>query len=254
MQCGSQSFYELRSNNNFLCKKHFQHFFLRRVKRNVRKSGILSAEDDLIVCVDGRYSLIALKILRDIIEQVPGKKIKAVAFSNGGFNEVFTFFCGENGFDFEIIDLTDIGFDKMNSPTSHLVWRRICKNKTMEYAVGDGISMFCSSDCADDVLAGALASLCLGEIKLDMAKTLNVAEVKMFMGLGSDELNLYAEILGVPDYEPYVGDNFFSEIVLDIECEHPGSKNQMMHSMNFLENICPGLDNYFSECALNSGL
>ena len=253
MQCGAQSFYELRSNNNFLCKKHFQYLFLRRAKRNVRKSGILSTEDVFIVCVDGKNSLIALKILKDIIKPIPGKKIIAVTVSNGGFSEVFTLFCSENDFDFEIVGLTDSELDKLNSYNSHLIWRQICKNKAKEFAVANGISMFCSSTCMDDVLAGTFASLCFGELKSGVDRKSTVTELKMFLGLGSDELNLYAELCGIPDYEPYAGDNFFVEIVLDIEGEHPGSKNQMMHSINFLENAYPGLENYFSESALKSG-
>lgn len=84
LKCGKEPVVHIRYSGAHLCKEHFCEFFLKRVKKEIRAQELLRKDGTIAVALSGgKDSLVALKVLKDIIREHRGIDVKAVLIDEG---------------------------------------------------------------------------------------------------------------------------------------------------------------------------
>ena len=69
-KCNKTAITFIRYNGTYLCKDHFNLFFEKRVKKDIKKQGKTENDNKIGVAISGgKDSLVALKLINDIFKK-----------------------------------------------------------------------------------------------------------------------------------------------------------------------------------------
>lgn len=263
-RCRGKAVIDIQYGEGSLCRDCFIRLFEKRVKRTVRKNRLLAGDDRILVGLSGgKDSMTALKILNEIVGRNPNTEIAALTVDEG-ISEVSgerigcaKKLCGELGIEHRIIKFRDFyGFeldaflenDSLESnPCTYcgVLRRRLINTKARQW----GFTKVVTGHNLDDEVQAALMNFVRGEVERIarlggrvgvMSIEGFVPRIKPLRDCLEDEVKLYSELMGfeVASTEcPYSRAAFrksMAGVIDGLEVRHPGSKYQMLRSVDKL--------------------
>lgn len=266
-QCNKKAAAELKYSKQFLCKKHFNQLFEKRVRRTIRKNKLLRYDDKIAVALSGgKDSAVTLKILNELTKKVRTSSLFAITIDEGikGYSEnnikITKKFCDELGVKHYIFSLKDeIGitmddvvnktknFSNPAPPCSYCgVFRRNLLNiksrelSSSKIATGHNLDDECQVMFMN-FIRGDLSRVARMGTEVGMIKNEKfVPKIKPLRECPEDEIRMYAELNKIkinPARCPYAKYAFRETIrncLNEIEEKHPGSKFQILKSTDEL--------------------
>jgi uncharacterized protein (TIGR00269 family) len=232
-----------------LCKKCFSELFVKRIRRTIRKNNLLDKKDRKVAVAlsGGKSSSTLLKILHELSKKAPRSKLIAISIDEGRDDEyrkkslkISEEFCNELG-------------------VEHYVYLLKKKRKKMKYEFlnekalslkVDKIAFGCS---LEDEIQAAIMNFIRGNFDKTIEKRKKwdgkgkkiIPRIKPLRECPENEILTYANMNEVKFYsldsdESKKEDSFRREIekmIEKIEKEHPGTKFQLLRSMDDLIQI-----------------
>lgn len=263
--CGRKAVYVNPVNGRAYCKEHFVKYFEKKVRRTIRKYGMLKKDDHVVVATSGgKDSLSLLHILAKIASKNPGLKITAVLIDEGirGYRERtiarLEKYAKEHGVDYRIASFKEylgVTLDEIVSKSRELglpyqpcsycgVFRRYLLNKVTRELGG---TVLATAHNLDDVVQTYLMNIVENSwdrvLKLGPAIEPDVPgmfprRIKPFYEVLEKETALYALLNGLitPEYEqcPYAQYNIrftIRRLLNELEERYPGTKYKLLRSL-----------------------
>jgi len=264
VSCSKEAVYIERSSGQAYCEKHFLKLFSKRVRRTIRKYGLFSDNEDIVVAVSGgKDSLSLLHYLHRLSKRVKGWRIRALLIDEGiaGYREItkkdFLKFVEEWGIEYRIASFRDeIGMtlDEIVKRGRELglpylpctycgVFRRYLLNKVAREM---GATVLATAHNLDDVIQTYIMNVMMNNLdklsrlgpKTGVAKHPKfVPKVKPFYEVLEKEVALYAVLNGIypsPAECPYASLSIrwtIREMLNKLEEKHPGIKYFTLRSL-----------------------
>jgi uncharacterized protein (TIGR00269 family) len=260
--CGRNGFFYLRYSGHHLCKKHFIQMFEKRVKKGIRQNRLIDSEDHVLVGLSGgKDSMSALKILNDITCKIPSARLSALTVDEGigGRNlEKARQYCESIGVEHHTVCFRDYyGFDidgvlgkrKADGVLACSICGVLKRNLMNEWAGRHGATKVATGHNLDDEIQSAFMNIMRGDLpRLGRLGALVgsgahegfVPRIKILRECPEDEVRQYARALGLPHTNkccPYAKTSLrttVKEMLDGLEGSHPGSKYQMLRSVDSL--------------------
>jgi len=274
--CGRPAVTFVRYSGARLCGRHFIDFVERKVGREVRKQVRLPERAAVAIAVSGgKDSIVALRVLNDILSPRRGTRLLAISVDEGvkGYRppsiRVAARHCKEIGVEHHVVafeDMFGITLDSArgkwgdSTPCTYCgVLRRYCMNRKAREL---GADLLATGLNLDDTAQSILMNLCRGDVERltrlgphDHRRTQKglVPRVQPLRQVSDKESFLYATLKGYPVHHsvcPYAGDamrNRFREIVLELERASPGTRFCILNSYDAIRN---GLEPMFPPARL----
>jgi uncharacterized protein (TIGR00269 family) len=264
-QCGSKSYFELRYSGHHVCGRHFRELFERRVKRTIRQNNLIENGDHIVVALSGgKDSMACLAILKGIVGENPKISISAVTVDEGirGKNMKYAVdFCESLGVEHQIITFRksfglniDEVLEKIQS--SGALACSVCgvlKRRLLnDFSKKNNITKVATGHNLDDEIQSAFMNLLRGDHER-LARLGAIVGVKRHSGFTprikilrecpEDEVRAYANLLHLPYFKNqciYAKTSLRTTVkgMLDtLEKNHPGSKYQMISSIDGLSEV-----------------
>ncbi|MEM4619204.1 MAG: TIGR00269 family protein [Desulfurococcaceae archaeon] len=253
------------------CAKHFIEYFDKKVRRTIRRYGLFSTRENIIVATSGgKDSLSLLHYLNNLAKKIPGWRISALLIDEGikNYREYtirdFLTVVDELNIPYRIVsfreyygytldEIVKIGREKNlpYQPCSYCgVFRRYLLNKISREMNG---TVLATAHNIDDTVQTFLLNIIrnswdkiarLGPVTGVIEHSLFVKRVKPFIEMLDKETIIYALLnnLVKPEfYEcPYIEHNirvYLRKYVNELEEKYPGTKYQLFKSMLSIINI-----------------
>jgi len=261
--CSRGGVVELRYYKQSLCKRHFKELFERRVRKTIRMSRMFGPNDRIVVGLSGgKDSSVLLFLLHQIFEHNPRVEVIPVTIDEGilavsGRLKATRKLCGMLGLEHKVYSLKErLGFtvdeavrkikDGAGACSYCGVWRRRVLNDVARELSADKVAI---GHNLDDEIQAAFMNLVrgdldrmarLGPVVGVMSHERFVPRVKPLRDVPESEVLAYAKLSGIlfSSFKcPYSGESFRTTVrkMLDgLEERHPGSKFQMLQSMDNL--------------------
>ena len=275
-KCKKPAITFIRYNGTHLCKDHFIDYFVRRVKKDIKKQGKTPDYFKIGVAVSGgKDSLVALHIINDIFSKRPNVEIFAITVDEGikGYRDESIKFtelnCKELGIKHHIVRFKEVigtTLDEIAQKNIELgecsycgVFRRLCLNTK---AKNLDVNKLVTGHNLDDMAQSILMNFVNGDInklaRLGPHKKVQPGLVPRMLPLRSipeKENALYAILKEIKFHDgecPYSinalrGD--FRDIIDDLEYKHPGTRHSILNSYDGIKDL---LFEKFPPASLNS--
>ncbi len=284
--CGREAIYISRGDGRAYCRRHFLRYFDRKVKRVIRRYGMFSKEEQIVVAVSGgKDSLSLLHYLHNLAKKVPKWEVRALLIDEGisGYREVtikdFERVTSELGVEASIVRFKDefgytldeiIRMGKERGlpylPCTYCgVLRRYLLNKAARELGG---TVLATAHNLDDVIQTFLMNVIrnswdkvvrLGPVSGVKTHPKFVRRVKPFYEVLEKETTLYAILNGIYPREfvecPYARTNirwYVRHYLNELEEVNPGIKysilNSLMTSIDILKKSGIGGEGEVSTC------
>jgi len=263
-KCKKPAITFIRYNGTHLCKDHFNDYFERRVKKDIKKQGKTPDYFKIGVAVSGgKDSLVALHIINDIFSKRPNIEIFAITVDEGikGYRDESIKFaesnCKKLGIKHNIVTFKEIigtTLDEIAQKNIDLgecsycgVFRRLCLNSK---AKDLDVNNLVTGHNLDDMAQSILMNFVNGDInklaRLGPHKKVQPGLVPRMLPLRSipeKENVLYAIIKEIKFHDgecPYAinalrGD--FRDIIDDLEFKHPGTRHSILNSYDGIKDL-----------------
>lgn len=229
-----------------LCKRCFSELFEKKVRRIIRRGRLIKREDEKIAVAlsGGINSSTLLKILHKLSKKAPRSELIAISIEYGSENDnlrIAEEFCNELGIGHYVFSL------KKKTNMNELL--KFLNEKALELKV-DKIALGCS---LEDEIQEMLVRFIQGDFdKMGKvggmeknSKKIIVPIIKPLKECPENEILTYAKINKVKFYHSSIEilkkeDSFkkeIREIIEKIEKKHPGTKFQLLRSMDELSRI-----------------
>lgn len=269
-RCSDQSVVTLDYVNQKLCTNCFINFFEKRVRRTIRRHGLLDPKDRVAVALSGgKDSMAALNILAKLSEKAPRSKLFAIMIDEGvrGYRDKLiataSSFCDDIGVPYNVYSfeeelgasITEIvrrakgtknpypacsycGVFRrqlLNSKARELSATKLVTGHNLDDECQTGLMNFLRGDAYRIARAGAM----VGAVENDLF----VPRIKPLRETPEAEVGLYTKILKIPtSYSacPYSEEAFrvsMKRAILDLECKYPGTRYQTLASIDSLTPI-----------------
>lgn len=259
--CGREAVTFLKYNGSHLCDVHFMEFFVRRVKKEVRKEVSLHRGDTVGVAVSGgKDSMVTLSILHSIFNERNGICLVCISIDEGieGYRppslDIVRGYCKENGIEYRERSFKELGgltmdavapLSRDGSPCTYCgVFRRKLMN---DEARKVGAKYLATGHNLDDVSQSVMMNFVRGDVerlaRLGPHTTVRPGLIPRFYPLRmtpEKESLLYAIVAGVPFWDgecPYWTEalrNEYREVVDGLEDRSPGTKYSIVSSYDKL--------------------
>ncbi len=257
-RCTRKGVVELRYSGHWLCKKHFLELFEKRVKKTVRQNRLLGKNDTVLVGLSGgKDSLTALKMLNDIISRNPKQKLVALSVDEGirckSLRKAVKY-CGINGIEHHLTSFKEhFGFtiDDVMKDADGVLACSICgvlKRRVLnDHAKKLKADKVATGHNLDDEIQGGFMNIVRGDLQrmARLGPEVGVSRHKGFVPrikplreCPEEEVKYYADFMELPYTRircPYSKSSFRTtakELLNELEERHPGSKYQMLRSMD----------------------
>jgi uncharacterized protein (TIGR00269 family) len=268
-QCGKPAATLVRYSGAHLCKGHFLDFVRRKVSREVRRQVNLPSKARLAVAVSGgKDSIVALRILHDLLSPRRGTELVAITIDEGinGYRppalKVVDRHCRKIGVEHHIISFKKAFGLTMDStkgkwgdstPCTYCgVLRRHCMNRKARELGADYLATGLN---LDDTAQSILMNICRGDVERlarlgphERVQGALVPRIQPLRQVSDKESFLYSVLMGYEVHHsvcPYAGEamrNRFRETVLELESVSPGTRFCILNSYDALR---PGLESQF---------
>ncbi|MFW3147126.1 MAG: ATP-binding protein [Thermoplasmatota archaeon] len=252
----------IRYSGQHLCSDHFLDLIRRRVKKEVRRQGSLLRRKRIGIAVSGgKDSLLALKLIHEIISTSRGKDLIALTIDEGisgyrpssmelasgyadhlGVEHVITSFRELHGADLDEM----VGATGMGPCTVCGILRR---NSLNRIASTNGIDVLITGHNLDDMAQTILMNVMDADVQRLSRLGPHLHPIPGFVPRSmilrttpETETYLAALLLGIPihgvqcPYSPQAKRGFYRDILLKVEEETPGSRHSLLR---FQEQISP---------------
>lgn len=258
-RCGRPPFYFRRQSGEVLCKRCFIKSVERTVFRTIKKEGLFTPDDRIMIALSGGKDSIALAHMLSKIEKAYGTKLFAVTIDEGvqGYREegiaiakevsnklglehhIYTF---KEFYGYSLKEICDIA----KSRGIHLLGCSFCgilrRRLINELAIKLGATKVATGHNLDDEAQTFLINILRGDVERigrSGAKPLALREgfvprVKPLRYVPEKEIAVYVYARGYPLYQrecPYVRASLRDEVrdILNrLEAEHPGTKHSIV--------------------------
>jgi len=236
--CHREAVFELRYSGHSICKRHFVELFERRVKKTIRQNKLLAKDDYVVVALSGgEGSMSVLRILHDILGRNPRCRLTAVTVDEGSGDKSLKRlreYCESLGVGYDTISHSNKG------ETRGVEGLALKLRLINDYAKEMGASKVALGSNLDDEIQAAFVNMAAGEltrIGVESAGGGHVPLVKILRECPQEEVLFYAKVMELP-YER--GEHTPSgslqatvrELLDSLEEKHPGSKYQMLRSID----------------------
>jgi len=256
-KCGRDAATFLRYNGSHLCSQHFQDFVERRVKKELRAQVDLNKVKDIAVAVSGgKDSLVALRILKDILEERRDLRLTCITVDEGiaGYRpetvEKVRTLCTSLDVEHIVVSFREEVGAEMDEISAMLgertpcaycgVFRRRCLNKAAKEA---GAQVLATGHNLDDIAQAILMNFTRGDVerlarlgphtKVQPGLVPRIAPLRQ---IPEKETYLYALLRGIdfadlicPYWEAALR-NEYRDIIDGMEARTPGSKYSVLAS------------------------
>ncbi|HDM67419.1 MAG TPA: tRNA 2-thiocytidine biosynthesis protein TtcA, partial [Thermoplasmatales archaeon] len=178
-KCHRRAVTFIRYNGTHLCREHFLEYVRRRVKKDIKKQGVIERDSVIGVAISGgKDSLVALHLLHEIFSERRGNKLVAITVDEGikGYRDESIKFaienCDELGVQHYMISFKEVvGYtldeivsmkDERGPCTYCGVFRRQCLNRKAKEL---GVSILATGHNLDDMAQSALMNFIKGDIE-----------------------------------------------------------------------------------------
>jgi len=260
-KCGNDAVTLIRYSGAHLCDLHFREFFMRRVKREVRKQCDMKEGGTLAVALSGgKDSVVALHALHEIFREHRGVQLLAITVDEGviGYRPdsigIAARNCEELGVEHVIISFKEefgMTLDEMCQRDRILgacsycgVLRRRCMNKV---AKERGAKVLATGLNLDDTAQSILMNFVRGEVEKlarlgphTKAQEGLVPRIQPLRMIPEKETYLYAYLRGIEIHEaecPYAIEALrgkFRTIINGLEKDTPGTRHAILQSFEQL--------------------
>ena len=253
----------MRYSGHWLCRRHFLELFERRVKKTVRQGSLLGGSDVVLACLSGdEASMTCLKMLDDIIRPNPRSKIVAVSVDEGvgrDFGKVARY-CEKLGIEYHALSFKEeLGFSldgamkkvRGEGAPACMVCRLLARRVISDFARKVGASKVATGHDLDDEIRSAFIDVVSGDLGGRGSQKGGYSAVSWIRPLrecSDDEVRFYARLMKIPYARkrcPHFGKSYDARVkrLLDgLDERHPGSKQQMLRSVDELSSIMGGVE------------
>ena len=257
IKCNRPAVTFIRYNGTHLCKDHFNDYFEKRVKKELKKQGKTEEGSKIGVAVSGgKDSIVTLHLINEIFSKRPNISIYAITVDEGikGYRDesIKTTINNCNKLDIEhhIISFKDVigkTMDEITSINDELgectycgVFRRFCLNtKTKEL----GITKLITGHNLDDMSQSIMMNFINGDMKklarLGPHKKIQPGLVPRIIPLRvipEKEIMLYAILKNIEYHNaecPYsirASRKYYRDIIDNLESVNPGTRHSIIKS------------------------
>jgi tRNA(Ile)-lysidine synthase TilS/MesJ len=246
LHCGKIAVFELRYSGHWVCRRHFIELFERRVKKTIRQGRLLAKDDFVLVGLSGGAgSMATLKILYDILCQNPHARIAAATINDGigrANMRRLSDYCHKLGVEHYAITPVKAKGGKLSvKPVIDVLFGLAAKRGATKLATGENL---------DDEIQDAFVSLISGEAggirggsKASKGAKRQHGRIRVLRECPEEEVNFYVKLLNLPIIDkrisledtPYRASA--KKFLNDLERNHPGSKFQMLRSIDEFASI-----------------
>jgi len=277
-KCKKPAITFIRYNGTHLCKDHFNQYFEKRIKKEIKKQGKTVKNSRLGVAVSGgKDSTVVLYITNEIFSRRSNVELVAITVDEGIKDyrdksiKVASENCKNLGIEHHIISFKDVigkTMDKIASAKDELgecsycgVFRRICLNKKSKEL---GLDKLITGHNLDDTAQSILMNFVNGDMqklaRLGPHKKVQSGLVPRMLPLRvipEKEVALYAILKNIKYHDaecPYSiralrGD--FRDILDELELKNPGTRHSILNSYDSIKDL---LYQKFPPTKLNSCL
>jgi len=254
----------IRYNGTHLCENHFIEYFLRRVKKDIKKQGKTEGESKIGIAISGgKDSTVALHVISDIFSTRSSVYLYGITVDEGikGYRDVSIKSAKKNcdilELEHHIISFKDvIGktmddisliHDELGECTYCGVFRRFCLNKLTKEL---GVNKLVTGHNLDDMSQSILMNFVGGDMqklaRLGPHKKIQPGLVPRVMPLRTipeKEVMLYAILKGIEFHNaecPYsirASRRYFREIIDNLEYNNPGTRHSIINSYESLKDL-----------------
>ncbi len=262
LKCKKPAVTYIRYNGTHLCADHFNTYFEKRVKKEIKKQGKLPAKGTIGVAVSGgKDSIVALSFLHHLVSERKNLQIHAITIDEGiqGYRnksiEIARDFCLKQDIPHHIVSFRKfIGKtmdeiaqqnNKVGECTFCGVFRRFCLNTEAKHhhllrlVTGHNLD-----DMAQSILMNFINSDLQKLARLGPHHKVQPGLIPRMMPLRSipeKEIMLYALINNIPfhnaecPYAPHAFRGKFRDILDLLEDKNPGTKHSILNSYDALK-------------------
>ena len=264
LKCKKPAVTFIRYNGTHLCKDHFNDYFEKRVKKELKKQGKTEEGSKIGVAVSGgKDSIVTLHLMHEIFSKRPNISIYAITVDEGikGYRDesIKTTINNCNKLDIEhhIISFKDVigkTMDEITSINDELgectycgVFRRFCLNtKTKEL----GITKLITGNNLDDMSQSIMMNFINGDMKklarLGPHKKIQPGLVPRIIPLRvipEKEIMLYAILKNIEYHNaecPYsirASRKYYRDIIDNLESVNPGTRHSIIKSYDSIKEL-----------------
>lgn len=262
-KCMKPSVTFIRYNGTHLCEDHFIQYFVRRVKKDLKKQGKTENNTKFGIAVSGgKDSTVAMHLIRDIFGKRKTIDLVAISVDEGikGYRDNSIKFASKNckklGIEHKILSFKEVigsDMDSISKIKGELgecsycgVFRRVCLNRTAKELKVDRLV---TGHNLDDMSQSILMNFVNGDIEklARLGPHLRkqpglIARIFPLRVIPEKEVALYAILKKIEFHDskcPYSSSafrGFFQDIILDLEYKNPGTRHSILNSYNNIKN------------------
>jgi len=264
IKCNRPAVTFIRYNGTHLCKDHFNYYFEKRVKKELKKQGKTEEGSKIGVAVSGgKDSIVTLHLMHEIFSKRRNISLYAITVDEGikGYRDesIKTTInnCKKLGIELHIISFKDVigkTMDEITSIKNELgecsycgVFRRFCLNtKTKEL----GITKLITGHNLDDMSQSILMNFINGDTKklarLGPHKKIQPGLVPRIIPLRvipEQEIMLYAILKNIEYHNaecPYsirASRKYYRDIIDNLESVNPGTRHSIIKSYDNIKEL-----------------
>ena len=268
-KCNKTAITFIRYNGTYLCKDHFNLFFEKRVKKDIKKQGKTENDNKIGVAISGgKDSLVALKLINDIFKKRRQIEIVAITVDEGikGYRDnsiKFAFnYCKKLGIEHHIVKFEKMigkSMDDISVLDNDIgecsfcgVFRRLCLNNISKEL---HVTKLATGHNLDDMAQSILMNFINGDIqklaRLGPHLKIQPGLIPRMLPLRvipEKENALYALTNGIEYHDsecPYSINayrRYFRDIIDGLEFKNPGTRHSILNSYDNIKSIL--LDKY----------
>ncbi|MCQ2070701.1 MAG: TIGR00269 family protein [archaeon] len=258
--CNNESVTFVRYNGSHLCADHFKDYFVKRVKKEIRKEVDLFKGDTVGVAVSGgKDSMVTLSILHSLFNERNGIRVVCISIDEGieGYRppslDIVRKYCSDNGIEyrersFAEMDLPMDDIAPVSGSSSPCTYCGVFRRKLMnDEARKVGAKYLATGHNLDDVAQSVMMNLVRGDIdrlaRLGPHTNIRPGLIPRFYPLRmvpEKESLLYALVAGIPFWDgecPYWKEalrNEYRDVVDGLEDRSPGTKYSIVSTYDKL--------------------
>lgn len=254
----------IRYNGTHLCEEHFKYYFIKRVKRDIKKQGKTTGKSKIAVALSGgKDSTVALHLIHQIFSQRRNVELCAITVDEGinGYRPESIKYaqknCAQLDIPLHIVSFKEtmsITMDEVSPQAKELgecafcgVFRRWCLNKKAKelhanrLVVGHNLD-----DVAQSILMNFVNSDLEKLARLGPHKHVQPGLIPRMVPLRSipeKEVTLYAILTntsfhtGTCPYSTTALRGEFRDIIDELEYHHPGTRHSILNSYDGIKDL-----------------
>ncbi len=264
-KCHRKAVTYIRYNGTHLCREHFLEYVRRRVKKDIKKQGIIDRNSVIGVAVSGgKDSLVTLHLLHEVLSDRRGNKLVAITVDEGikGYRDKSIRFAIENCekldvehhivsfkelIGYALDEIVSIKRDERGPCTYCGVFRRQCLNRKAKEI---GVTILATGHNLDDMAQSALMNFIKGDIEKIARMGPHtriqpglIPRLIPLRGIPEKETTLFALLEDIKYHDgvcPYATEAFrgiFRDIVEELEYKHPGARHGILKSYEIIKEL-----------------